>query len=371
MRRALRVAWGNEKMGDFDGSVEGMIGAPQWEGEPLAAPRQVAYGVAQRSKESESMQVTRALTLGNWAYGHLGHSGFTAKVIAAGSRAIYLEGRAGEILWLSPPGSVLHRRCVVVPLTNGSWKEGDVCCSDGDALCGGRSNGVCWSGADVWEAAPPGTPSVTPGESAAALAGGLSALSLRYAPRGLAEHAFGVAAGEWRRGGAEMGLMADWLAETSGRVRDVVRALRARDAAGLLLAGGALVGLGEGLTPSGDDFLGGLLFGLRQQECADFDEAWIDWDVVRDWVADAAPLTNRISHATLSDLAAGHGPEPLHALARETLSEGSREVVAGHAERVIRIGNTSGWDLLAGFSVALVNGAASAQCLEYPISESR
>jgi hypothetical protein len=167
-----------------------------------------------------------------------------------------------------------------------------------------------------------------------------------------------------------MGLLADWLAETSGRVRDVVRALRARDAAGLLLAGSALVGLGEGLTPSGDDFLGGLLFGLRQQACADFDETWIDWDVVRDWVADASTLTSRISHAILSDLAAGHGPEPLHALARETLSGGSREVVAGHAARVIGIGNTSGWDLLAGFSVALGNSAASARCVECPISQS-
>jgi hypothetical protein len=168
-----------------------------------------------------------------------------------------------------------------------------------------------------------------------------------------------------------MGLLADWLAETGRRVRDIVCALRARDAAGLLLAGSALVGLGEGLTPSGDDFLGGLLFGLRQQACADFEETWIDWDVVRDWVADASTLTSRISHAILSDLAAGHGPEPLHALARETLSGGSREVVAGHAARVIRIGNTSGWDLLAGFSAALLGGIALARCLECPVSESR
>jgi len=46
MRQAVRVAWGNEKMGDFDGLVEGTIGAPQWEGEPLAAPRQVASRAA-------------------------------------------------------------------------------------------------------------------------------------------------------------------------------------------------------------------------------------------------------------------------------------------------------------------------------------
>jgi hypothetical protein len=199
----------------------------------------------------------------------------------------------------------------------------------------------------------------------------LSVLSLRYTPRGLAGLAFEVAPGERRRGGAAMGLTDVWLARASGRVRDVVRALRARDAAGLLLAGSALVGLGEGLTPSGDDFLGGLLFGLRQQEGTDCDETWIDWDVVRDWIADASTLTSRISHAILSDLAAGYGPEPLHALARETLSGGSREVVAEHAARVLRIGNTSGWDLLAGFSVALVNGAASTPCLEAATSGAR
>jgi len=376
MRQALRAAWGNEKMGDFDGLAEGIIGAPQWEGEPLAAPRQVACRVAQRSKESESMQVTRALTVGKWAYDHLGRPGFTAKVIAAGSRAIYLEGRAGEILWLSPPGSVLHRRCVVVPLTSGSWKEGDVCFSDGDTLCGGRSDGVCWSGADVWEAPPPGgealppaTPSVTPEESAAALAGGLSALSLRYPPRGLAELVFGVAPGGQRLGRAG-GQMGGWLDLSSDRVGEVVRALRARDCTGLLASGRTLLGFGEGLTPSGDDFLGGVLFGLRQQESADFDETWIDWDVVRDWVADVVPLTNRISHAILSDLAEGYGPEPLHDLARETLRGGSREVVARHAERVIRIGSTSGWDLLAGFSAALLGGVALARCLECPVSES-
>jgi hypothetical protein len=163
-----------------------------------------------------------------------------------------------------------------------------------------------------------------------------------------------------------MGLATGGWAQASGHVGAVVRALRARDAASLLASGGALVGLGEGLTPSGDDFLGGLLFGLRQQERSDAREAWMDWDIVRDWIAGAATLTNRISHAILSDLAAGFGPEPLHALAREALGGGSREVVASHAARIIRIGNTSGWDLLAGFSVALVNGAASAR----PVSES-
>ena len=314
------------------------------------------------------MQVTRALTVGGLAHRELGRSDFTARVIGTGSRATYLESCTGEILWLSPPGSVLHRRCVLVVLGKGSLREGDVCRGDGAVLRCGRRTSIAVDGA-VWEATPSGSASATSDHSAA-LARGVGALTLRYQPRGLAELVFGVAPGGQRFGRAGEGQMGGWLDLASDCVREVVRALRARDCTSLLVSGRTLLGLGEGLTPSGDDFLGGVLFGLRQQEYADFDETWIDWDVVRDWVADAATLTNRISHAILSDLAEGHGPEPLHDLARETLCGRSREVVAEHAERVIRIGNTSGWDLLAGFSAALLGGVALARCLECPASES-
>lgn len=313
------------------------------------------------------MQVTRALIVGGFAHRELGRSGFTARVLGTGSRATYLESCTGEILWLSPPGSVLHRRCVLVVLGKGSLREGDVCRGDGAVLRCGRRTSIAVDGA-VWEATASGSASAASDHSAA-LARGLGALTLRYQPRGLAELVFGVAPGGQRLGRAG-GQMGGWLDLASDRVGEVVRALRARDRTSLLASGRTLLGLGEGLTPSGDDFLGGVLFGLRQQECADFDEMWIDWDAVRDWVAEAAPLTNRISHAILSDLAMGHGPEALHDLARETLRGGSREVVAGHAERVIRIGDTSGWDLLAGFSAALLGGVALARCLEWPVSES-
>ena len=43
-------------------------------------------------------------------------------------------------------------------------------------------------------------------------------------------------------------------------IREVAQACLRHDMPGLLREAGALVGLGEGLTPSGDDFLGGLLF---------------------------------------------------------------------------------------------------------------
>ncbi len=43
-------------------------------------------------------------------------------------------------------------------------------------------------------------------------------------------------------------------------IHELAKACLLRDMTGLLQEANALVGLGEGLTPSGDDFLGGLLF---------------------------------------------------------------------------------------------------------------
>ncbi len=132
-----------------------------------------------------------------------------------------------------------------------------------------------------------------------------------------------------------------WLAQ-SGAAHDApTRALPdpARD----------LVGLGPGLTPSGDDFLIGALALL---------------DALADHHADACPmrenlaravshlppgLTSPLSHCLLRVAAAGHFGEALHAAVSACVSGD-----AGAAIAAIRdIGHTSGWDMLAGIVTAL------------------
>lgn len=102
----------------------------------------------------------------------------------------------------------------------------------------------------------------------------------------------------------------------------------------------ALIGLGPGLTPAGDDFVGGAMIALRsfgRAELADRLAAW------------ALPLakqrTNRISRAHLESAAAGEGHEALHALL------GSFD--AKHLEALGRIGHTSGLDAAAGALLTL------------------
>src|SRR5688572_1109980 len=108
----------------------------------------------------------------------------------------------------------------------------------------------------------------------------------------------------------------------------------------------SLIGLGSGLTPAGDDFVGGAMIALRaygHQALADRVAAW------------ALPLakdrSSRISRAHLECAAEGEGHEALHDL----LCTGD----AKHLERLAGIGHTSGLDAAAGAVLALGSAAGT------------
>jgi uncharacterized protein DUF2877 len=107
----------------------------------------------------------------------------------------------------------------------------------------------------------------------------------------------------------------------------------------------ALIGLGPGLTPSGDDFLGGALVALhalRQSPRARRLAGWL-WPRAR-------TRTHAISLAHLACAAEGEAMAPLHAALRRLLA-GGRDL-AGALRAVGAVGHTSGWDALAGAWVA-------------------
>jgi hypothetical protein len=310
-------------------------------------------------RETAPEGLRQAMIAGQWAADRLQRPEWTARVIGVVSHAIYFEDDAGEILWLSPPGSVLHRRGILVPLDAVDLHQGDVFRCDGGTLCCGEHLLVGCDGMPVWNAPPVERSRGTLKDSAEALARGLDVLRRNQSPLGTARFALPGTTTAQHQAEVQEEEGGDWLDGSAAPILGVERALRARDGRELLDSGRALVGLGGGLTPSGDDFLGGLLFGLRAQRDAGHDLAWVDWGAVQVWAGQTASRTNRISHILLRDLAAGHGPAPLHDLARATLAGGSCESIARRAEEVAAIGHTSGRDLLAGFSAAILTVAAS------------
>jgi len=108
-----------------------------------------------------------------------------------------------------------------------------------------------------------------------------------------------------------------------------------------------LIGLGPGLTPAGDDVLGGALVALRALGRGHTADRLAAWTLAR-----ARGATSDISFAHLAAAAEGEGAAALHdalvALAGD--SEALSETVA----RLDRIGHSSGWDALAGSVAALV-----------------
>jgi hypothetical protein len=112
-----------------------------------------------------------------------------------------------------------------------------------------------------------------------------------------------------------------------------------------------LIGLGPGLTPSGDDYLGGVLIGLRWLgRGAHADSLW-RWLEPR-----LAARTSAISAAHLAAAAAGEGHEALHEV-MENLAAWETPSLTASLGRLDAVGHTSGWDALAGI-VAVARSAS-------------
>jgi hypothetical protein len=103
----------------------------------------------------------------------------------------------------------------------------------------------------------------------------------------------------------------------------------------------ALIGLGPGLTPSGDDYLGGVLLALHQLGPAA--QARSLWR----WLEPRLAPTSEISAAHLAAAATGEAHESLHAVLAGDLA----------LEKLDAVGHTSGWDALAGIAAVLRSSA--------------
>lgn len=109
-----------------------------------------------------------------------------------------------------------------------------------------------------------------------------------------------------------------------------------------------LIGLGPGLTPAGDDALGGALVATRACGRADIADVLARWALPR-----AKRGTSDISAAHLAAAADGQGAAALHdvlvALARVEQAD-----LVSALRRLDAIGHSSGWDALAGAVAALI-----------------
>ena len=230
----------------------------------------------------------------------------------------------GAIVWLGARGT-LHPRAIVA--------------ADGDVV--GDTVWIDATGTRPWR---PTLPAADPRAARRAIAGARR----RRGALGAIGRADGLAC-----------LLDDGVASAAGGVRDDVLARAGAPVAALAAAcdadrpadaiapAVALLGLGAGLTPSGDDLVGGVFFARRWLGAA----GAADWSAAGTTVRAAArERTHPISAALLDDLLDGDSHAPLHDVLT-ALAAGDDDADA--ARRLTRLGHSSGWDMLAGLLVGL------------------
>ena len=139
-----------------------------------------------------------------------------------------------------------------------------------------------------------------------------------------------------RAHGSEGGMLA-LLAENRGKVREKIEGLLSGDVDSAL----GLVGLGRGLTPSGDDFLCGFFCMLRAAGDTRF-------DAVRDAVLQNLHRTTSISAAYLQSALSGEYFTVYDRALRAVMEEN----FAPHCDFVLGMGASSGTDTMLGVLAA-------------------
>lgn len=135
-------------------------------------------------------------------------------------------------------------------------------------------------------------------------------------------------------------------------VHALAAAIAGRDSHRAVTAALPLLGLGPGLTPSGDDLVGAALFGVRRvlrEDCA------AAWDAAaRALAAETRRRSNVISAALFADLVEDRSFARLHRLARALAgSMPDDDAIVAAARDLVAIGHSSGWDMLAGLIIGI------------------
>ena len=266
-----------------------------------------------------------------------------AQVHSVFQRACNIETGSGELVTLLAPGSgnLPHGiRCdsPIAPLFP-RLRQGQAATLEGAAfrvpaagLVVDLSHAAVWTGT-VAGASP-------------RLRGAAAHGALRELCETLREHApdLGVAPALFSSGSPHSTLERALVARLAQTLPILACATETRDASAVVSALSALVGLGAGLTPAGDDFIVGYLAALWSRSRREPGIAAL----LRALAVPVGKLslhTNAISRQMLLDALQGHFAERVTEVVRCVCGGGD---VAGAAMRALQIGHSSGADIMCG-----------------------
>lgn len=278
-------------------------------------------------------------------------AGTGLRLLAVFRRSLYVQARSGGTICLGPPslGPGPLNALVGLPAVL-DWRALDLASGAGVAWDGATLDldGRFWfslQGAEPWRPpAPP--PAWSPATIAANLPQLQEEIDRRHPTVGLAPLISALLTGGplcgsdgsplHRRAAAGVSALRSWL--ITAVCRGDTDPPRAPEIA-------RLIGLGPGLTPSGDDLLGGALITLHVLGCSH-----VAGHLAGRLLPVARQRTHALSLAHLLCAARGEGAAAVHETIGALCSPGSKDL-AVTLDSLAEIGHSSGWDALAGVSV--------------------
>ena len=278
-------------------------------------------------------------------------------VLAVLSGVVYLHTASLDILWLGSDGTPMHRRCARVEDSLPRLEAGAPFYVDECGLKIGPRVVLDSATASLWQPCPINTGEVVrldelPGR-VRALASIMDCAQAPGLGRFIPEIAY--AAPESVNATQDPVLL-----RVKPLVLGAADAFRTGHGKRAALCVDALVGFGAGLTPSGDDFLGGLMFGANALRTAYPNSRFFDLAVPAETYRSR---THPISWALLDDHTKGHAIAPLHVIANGILVRASMADIRPAVQQLVRVGHSTGWDMLAGlFAGLLMADSHSGMC---------
>lgn len=271
------------------------------------------------------MSEARLARAGPVAWRVLRSGNFSGRVVAVFERSLYFA--VGEAFVCLGPSEIGDGALnVIADIAIAGVAAGMAVERAGSALRIGRDHSLSFHGMQVWQ--PPPWPHGWTGKS---LANSYRALEAQSADTGSAPSSGLIDA---TNGRLEQGVSAltDWVRRATRPNQPPVQ---------------RLLGLGPGLTPSGDDVIGGALLALHALGKQDVAAA-LAAAVEASWRG----RTSDLSHAHLAAAGEGYGAAAVHDLLARLLS-GDVHTLTDQVARVTAIGHSSGTDMLAGIRLVL------------------
>ena len=270
-------------------------------------------------------------------------AGQRGKVLAAFSKAIYLLTEAEELFWITTDTSPMHRRCAQTSSPLPGLVAGSLFHVQSSNLVVDPDFVFDADHASTWNE-PHLNSVIDITELPPRICSLFSDLDLSHAK------GFGNLIPQILSF-SKTNFTDPILCHAQPLVLDMARACLDHQPSRICSFAGKLIGLGTGLTPSGDDFLGGMFFTIHQLQATypdnDFSEYVIPLDPYRS-------KTHLISYTLLNDLANGHAIAPLHLIINGLLCGDSFEDIAPFVSQLTSFGHSTGWDLLTGLLVGLI-----------------